>query len=134
MNLELATPVGKRRAWRVSTRSGGAVTYLREKATLRQELGDVGREDDVPAGREEGEGARGQSRNFSVRVPGGPCGWVQKAIRVRARKPRYRRVAIDPGRNFGCQTLDNTLKDVTVASVRREPLNARDAGAGAQRG
>ena len=73
MNLELATPVGKRRAWRVSTRSGGAVTYLREKATLRQELGDVGREDDVPAGREDGEGARGQSRNFSVGYPGVPA-------------------------------------------------------------
>ena len=53
---------------------------------------------------------------------------------MRARKPRYRRVTIDPGQNFGRQTLDNTLKDVTVASVRREPLNARDAGAGAQRG
>ena len=54
------------------------MTYLREKATLRQELGDVGREDDVPAEREEGEGARGQSRNFSLRLLGGPCGGVQK--------------------------------------------------------
>lgn len=41
---------------------------------------------------------------------------------------------MDPGRNFGRQTLENILKDVTVASVRREPLNARGAGAGAQRG
>ena len=55
----------------------GGGNYLREKATLRQELGDVGREDDVPAGREEGEGARGQSRIFGAGA-GGPCGGVQK--------------------------------------------------------
>ena len=83
MDLELATPVGKRRAVEVSTRSGGAVTYLREKATLRQELGDVGREDDVPAGREEGEGAR-VSRGIFRCGCSGSLRWGAKAIRVRA--------------------------------------------------
>ena len=57
-----------------------------------------------------------------------------KAIRVRAREPPYRRVAIDPNADFGRQTLHNTQTDVPIAFIAREPRNRRDGDAGARRG
>jgi hypothetical protein len=57
-----------------------------------------------------------------------------KAIRVRAREPPYRRVAIDPNADFGRQTLHKTQTDVPIAFIAREPRNRRDGDAGARRG
>ena len=85
------------------------------------------------AGRRKKRGSRGQLAEL-FGVEAGVRVGCTKAIRVRAREPPYRRVAIDPNADFGRQTLHNTQTDVPIAFIGREPRNRRDGDAGARRG
>lgn len=84
-----------------------------------------------------GDGRSGGSRGQLAELFGVEAGvrvGCTKAIRVRAREPPYRRVAIDPNADFGRQTLHKTQTDVPIAFIAREPRNRRDGDAGARRG
>jgi hypothetical protein len=84
-----------------------------------------------------GDGRSGGSRGQLAELFGVEAGvrvGCTKAIRVRAREPPYRRVAIDPNADFGRQTLHSTQTNVPIAFIAREPRNRRDGDAGARRG
>ena len=85
------------------------------------------------AGRRKKRGSRGQLAEL-FGVEAGVRVGCTKAIRVRAREPPYRRVAIDPNADFGRQTLHSTQTNVPIAFIAREPRNRRDGDAGARRG